>query len=161
MTIKEEWTQKREAIHQERHIRIICIGAGASGLCLAYKLQRSFRTFTLAVSLIVAVSILEFGLYRPPIFRSSFQFFFSFRFLVVLYFILFLSPPHPPFPLFSCTRSHSPNPSASRTSTSTLSHPPPTSTPPPQDRVPMRANYKYLARSISPSPKSRNGNCCK
>lgn len=42
-----------EAIHRERHIRIVCIGAGASGLCLAYKLQRSFRNFTLAVSLIV------------------------------------------------------------------------------------------------------------
>ncbi|KAF7509480.1 hypothetical protein GJ744_008043 [Endocarpon pusillum] len=38
-----------EAIHHERKIRIICIGAGASGLCLAYKLQRSFRRFTLMV----------------------------------------------------------------------------------------------------------------
>ena len=28
---------------------IICIGAGASGLCLAYKLQRSFQKFTLTV----------------------------------------------------------------------------------------------------------------
>ena len=37
------------AIHSERHIRIICIGAGASGLCLAYKLQRSFQNFTLTV----------------------------------------------------------------------------------------------------------------
>ena len=40
-----------QAIHRERPIRIICIGAGASGLCLAYKLQRSFREFTLTASL--------------------------------------------------------------------------------------------------------------
>lgn len=33
----------------ERHVRIICIGAGASGLCFAYKLQRSFRNFTLNI----------------------------------------------------------------------------------------------------------------
>ncbi|RFU26005.1 hypothetical protein B7463_g10330, partial [Scytalidium lignicola] len=36
-------------IHTERPMRIICIGAGASGLCLAYKLQRSFETFSLVV----------------------------------------------------------------------------------------------------------------
>ena len=36
-------------IHTERHMRIICIGAGASGLLLAYKLQRSFSNFTLTV----------------------------------------------------------------------------------------------------------------
>lgn len=39
-----------EAIHHERPIRIVCIGAGASGLCLAYKLQRSFREFILIAS---------------------------------------------------------------------------------------------------------------
>lgn len=33
----------------ERHVRIICVGAGASGLCLAYKLQRSFQNFTLKI----------------------------------------------------------------------------------------------------------------
>ncbi|CAD6587284.1 MAG: hypothetical protein ASARMPRED_003053 [Alectoria sarmentosa] len=38
-----------EAIHHERQIRIICVGAGASGLCLAYKLQRSFRRFKLTI----------------------------------------------------------------------------------------------------------------
>ena len=38
-----------QAIHNERPIRLICIGAGASGLCLAYKIQRSFRNFTLIV----------------------------------------------------------------------------------------------------------------
>ena len=37
------------AIHTERHMRIICIGAGPSGLCFAYKLQRSFTNFSLAV----------------------------------------------------------------------------------------------------------------
>lgn len=36
-------------IHNERHMKIICIGAGASGLCFAYKLQRSFEDFTLKV----------------------------------------------------------------------------------------------------------------
>ena len=36
-------------IYQERHMRIICIGAGASGLLFAYKLQRSFRNFSLVV----------------------------------------------------------------------------------------------------------------
>ena len=34
-------------IHQERHLRLICIGAGASGLLIAYKLQRSFTNFDL------------------------------------------------------------------------------------------------------------------
>ena len=29
-------------------MRAVCIGAGASGLCFAYKLQRSFNNFTLA-----------------------------------------------------------------------------------------------------------------
>lgn len=36
-------------IHSERHIRVICIGAGASGLLFAYKLQRSFRNFELVI----------------------------------------------------------------------------------------------------------------
>lgn len=30
-------------------MRIICIGAGASGICLAYKVQRSFSNFELTV----------------------------------------------------------------------------------------------------------------
>ena len=38
-----------EAIHTERPISIVCIGAGASGLLLAYKLQRSFGQFELTV----------------------------------------------------------------------------------------------------------------
>ena len=38
-----------DAIHHERPMRIICIGAGASGLYFAYKLQRSFRNFSLTV----------------------------------------------------------------------------------------------------------------
>jgi aspartate oxidase len=41
--------RQEDAIHNERHIKVICIGAGASGLCLAYKLQRSFRNYTLTV----------------------------------------------------------------------------------------------------------------
>ena len=30
-------------------MKIICIGAGASGLCFAYKLQRSFENFDLVI----------------------------------------------------------------------------------------------------------------
>ena len=37
-----------DRIHHERQMRVVCIGAGASGLCFAYKLQRSFNNFTLA-----------------------------------------------------------------------------------------------------------------
>ncbi|KAG6831614.1 hypothetical protein H0H87_004676 [Tephrocybe sp. NHM501043] len=37
----------QEPIHTERPMKIICIGAGASGLLLAYKLQRSFNNFEL------------------------------------------------------------------------------------------------------------------
>ncbi|KAI9766003.1 MAG: hypothetical protein M1840_007010 [Geoglossum simile] len=36
-------------INEERDLKIICIGAGASGLLLAYKLQRSFEKFELVV----------------------------------------------------------------------------------------------------------------
>jgi cation diffusion facilitator CzcD-associated flavoprotein CzcO len=36
-------------IHSERHIRIICVGAGASGLLFAYKLQKHFNNFSLTV----------------------------------------------------------------------------------------------------------------
>ncbi|KAI1305542.1 FAD/NAD(P)-binding domain-containing protein [Xylaria venustula] len=40
---------KEDAIYNERFVRIICIGAGASGICLAYKLKRSFSSFSLTV----------------------------------------------------------------------------------------------------------------
>jgi hypothetical protein len=43
------WILQEGAIHNERHVKVICIGARASGLCLAYKLQRSFRNYTLTV----------------------------------------------------------------------------------------------------------------
>lgn len=36
-------------LHLERQMKIICIGAGASGLCFAYKLQRSFENFDLVI----------------------------------------------------------------------------------------------------------------
>ena len=36
-------------LYNERPMRIICIGAGASGLLLAYKLQRSFENFSLTI----------------------------------------------------------------------------------------------------------------
>ncbi len=34
-------------IHSERFMRVIVVGAGASALCFAYKLQRSFENFSL------------------------------------------------------------------------------------------------------------------
>ena len=37
------------AIYTERKMRIICIGAGPSGLCFAYKLQRSFTNVSLTI----------------------------------------------------------------------------------------------------------------
>jgi len=36
-------------IHAQRHVRIVCIGAGASGLLMAYKLQRHFTNYSLTV----------------------------------------------------------------------------------------------------------------
>ena len=36
-------------LHEERPLKVICIGAGASGLLLAYKLQRSFERFELVL----------------------------------------------------------------------------------------------------------------
>ncbi|KAF5362008.1 hypothetical protein D9756_002403 [Leucocoprinus leucothites] len=36
-------------IHNQRHLKVVCIGAGASGLMLAYKLQRSFENFELTI----------------------------------------------------------------------------------------------------------------
>lgn len=41
--------REQGAIHAERHLKIICIGAGASGFCFAYKLQRSFSNFDLTI----------------------------------------------------------------------------------------------------------------
>lgn len=36
-------------IHQERHVKIICVGAGASGLLFAYKIQRHFQNYDLTI----------------------------------------------------------------------------------------------------------------
>ncbi|EPE24253.1 FAD/NAD(P)-binding protein [Glarea lozoyensis ATCC 20868] len=36
-------------IHAERHVNIICVGAGASGLLMTYKLQKHFSNFSLTV----------------------------------------------------------------------------------------------------------------
>lgn len=41
---------KAEAIFNGRFVKIICVGAGVSGLCLAYKLRRSFENYSLTVS---------------------------------------------------------------------------------------------------------------
>lgn len=37
---------KMAAIRTERHMRVVCIAAGASDLCFAYKLQQSFEKFS-------------------------------------------------------------------------------------------------------------------
>lgn len=36
-------------IHSERYVKVICIGAGASGLLMAYKLQKEFQNLSLTV----------------------------------------------------------------------------------------------------------------
>lgn len=36
-------------IHQERNVKVICVGAGASGLLFAYKIQRHFQNVDLVV----------------------------------------------------------------------------------------------------------------
>jgi ribulose 1,5-bisphosphate synthetase/thiazole synthase len=36
-------------IHANRHLRVICVGAGASGLHLIYKMKKDFTNFTLDV----------------------------------------------------------------------------------------------------------------
>jgi NADPH-dependent glutamate synthase beta subunit-like oxidoreductase len=36
-------------LHAQRHVRVVCIGAGASGLLMAYKLQRHFSNYSLTV----------------------------------------------------------------------------------------------------------------
>jgi len=38
-----------DAIYHDRPVRVVCVGAGPSGICLAYKLQRSFRKFSLKI----------------------------------------------------------------------------------------------------------------
>ncbi|KAF5004023.1 hypothetical protein FDECE_9469 [Fusarium decemcellulare] len=38
-----------QPIHAERHVRIVCVGAGASGLLMAYKIQKHFDNFSLQV----------------------------------------------------------------------------------------------------------------
>lgn len=36
-------------VHDQRPLKVICVGAGASDLLLAYKLQRSFEDFDLTL----------------------------------------------------------------------------------------------------------------
>jgi hypothetical protein len=36
-------------IHAERHVSVICVGAGASGLLMAYKMQKHFTNYSLTV----------------------------------------------------------------------------------------------------------------
>ncbi|KAI1259174.1 FAD/NAD(P)-binding domain-containing protein [Xylariaceae sp. FL1019] len=40
---------KEDAIYNARFVRIVCVGAGASGICLAYKLKHHFQDFSLIV----------------------------------------------------------------------------------------------------------------
>lgn len=39
----------QKPIHDQRHLKVICIGGAASGLLLAYKLQRSFTNYELII----------------------------------------------------------------------------------------------------------------
>jgi cation diffusion facilitator CzcD-associated flavoprotein CzcO len=51
-TIRPETDVQRRLqgpIHAQRHVRVICIGAGASGLLMAYKLQKHFSNYSLQV----------------------------------------------------------------------------------------------------------------
>jgi phytoene dehydrogenase-like protein len=50
-TLPEQQEKRRLGgpIHTERHVNIICVGAGASGLLMAYKLQKHFKNYTLTV----------------------------------------------------------------------------------------------------------------
>ncbi|KAI2636933.1 FAD/NAD(P)-binding domain-containing protein [Hypomontagnella submonticulosa] len=40
---------RENAIHNERFVKVICIGAGASGILLAYKLARDFKNYSLTI----------------------------------------------------------------------------------------------------------------
>ncbi|KAI1379370.1 monooxygenase [Hypoxylon crocopeplum] len=40
---------RENAIHPERFVKVICVGAGASGILLAYKLNRSFSNYSLTI----------------------------------------------------------------------------------------------------------------
>jgi cation diffusion facilitator CzcD-associated flavoprotein CzcO len=42
-------TRLSKPIHSERHVNIIIAGAGASGLLMAYKLQRHFQNYSLTI----------------------------------------------------------------------------------------------------------------
>jgi cation diffusion facilitator CzcD-associated flavoprotein CzcO len=44
-----KFPQAGDTIFAERHVRVICIGAGASGLLLAYKLSKNFDNYSLTV----------------------------------------------------------------------------------------------------------------
>lgn len=43
--------QPHEGIYTEKFLKVICIGAGASGILLAYKLNKHFDQYSLTVSL--------------------------------------------------------------------------------------------------------------
>lgn len=47
--IYTEHDPAQKPIYNPRDLRIICIGAGISGLCFADKLQRSFENFELVI----------------------------------------------------------------------------------------------------------------
>ncbi|KAF7588834.1 hypothetical protein BBP40_005188 [Aspergillus hancockii] len=47
--VREDDLQTCRPIHSERHVKVVCIGAGASGLLFAYKLQRDFSNFSLTI----------------------------------------------------------------------------------------------------------------
>ena len=49
LALTDDHPRLRKPLYEERPLKVICIGAGASGLLLAYKLQRSFDQFELVL----------------------------------------------------------------------------------------------------------------
>ncbi|KAF9485444.1 FAD/NAD(P)-binding domain-containing protein [Pholiota conissans] len=47
--MSSNYSRAQKPIYEPRHLKVICIGAGASGLLLSYKLQRSFEHFNLTI----------------------------------------------------------------------------------------------------------------
>lgn len=45
----KSFTMRNKPIHSNRHLRVICIGAGVSGIYMAYKLKHYFTNFSLDV----------------------------------------------------------------------------------------------------------------
>jgi len=46
-SVATPYKMRNQPIHANRHLRVICVGAGASGIYMAYKLKSKFTDFTL------------------------------------------------------------------------------------------------------------------